>query len=62
MENIHNVQTSDTSLLELTKKERRSLRRESKTGKAECPDSTFPERAMKVTGRVQSAKGETSEW
>lgn len=62
MENIHNVQTSDTSLLELTKKERRSLRQDYNTGKVECPDSTFPERARKVTGRVQTAKGETSEW
>lgn len=51
------IQTSNTSLLELTKKEWRSLRRKHPTGKAECPsDFTFSERAIKVTQHVLSPK------
>lgn len=59
---VHSVQTSDAALLELTSKGR-SLGREHNTAKARYPsDFTFPERAAKVTGQLQSPKTETGEW
>lgn len=60
VEKIHNVQTRNTSLVELSKRE--ALRREYNTGEVTCPSAfTFPERAMKVTGhcslqRLESGK------
>lgn len=47
VENIHNVQTSDTPFQKLSKKQGRSLRKESPTAKARYPcDFNFPERAI----------------
>lgn len=53
--NIHDVQTRVTSFQELTKKEGRSLRKESTTAKARQPcELTFPETAVTVTGQLQA--------
>lgn len=49
VEKIHSVETRNTSLVELSKRE--ALRREYNTGEVAGPSAlTFPERAMKVTG------------
>lgn len=55
VEKTHAIQTSDTPFQELTKKQGRSLRKESNTAKARYPcDFTFPERAIMVIGLLQA--------
>lgn len=62
--NIHNVQTSDTPFQKLSKKQGRSLRKESPTAKARYPcDFTFPERAIYRAAAVPRNKSqETGKW
>lgn len=64
VENIHNVQTSDTPFQKLSKKQGRNLRKESPTAKARYPcDFTFPERALyQVAAGPRNKSQETGKW